>query len=211
MRSVRQVAFIICLMFAWNSGAVSEDARSDKDAAPENIAAGCSRDLFPFCLEEKGRAAGFSVELLQAALKVSGKKAEFKIGDWAQLREELSSGVIRILPVMARMKEREALYEFTFPYLTMSNAIVVDKRNQGIRRPQDLAGKRVIVKLLDSADDYITNSGINATISRVESYEGALRQVANGGQDAAIIQKLAFSQRSLKPDLATVRCADLLA
>ncbi|MCF8120142.1 MAG: transporter substrate-binding domain-containing protein, partial [Deltaproteobacteria bacterium] len=75
-------------------------------------------DYPPFSMvDENGRADGFSVELMREALGAMNREVVFRTGPWAQVRSWLEKGEIQALPLVGRTPEREALFDFTFPYM----------------------------------------------------------------------------------------------
>ena len=162
-------------------------------AAPPaaTVLAGCEQGYPPFCIVTgDSRADGFSVDLLRAALKMMGKEVSFKVGLWSDLKQDLTDGRIQALPLMGRTPEREADFDFTFPYLTMHGVIVVRENNAGIRTPADLNGKEVAVLKGDNAEEYLRRAGLGAAIVPRPSFETALRELSEGRHDAVVIQKL---------------------
>ncbi|MCF8114152.1 MAG: transporter substrate-binding domain-containing protein, partial [Desulfotignum sp.] len=104
-------AFVLCL-FPVNSRA----------AGPAVISA-AEIDYPPFSVvDESGRADGFSVELLREALKAMGREVTFKTGPWNQVKGWLEKGEVQALPLVGRTPEREPLFDFTFPYMSLHGA-----------------------------------------------------------------------------------------
>ena len=155
------------------------------------ILAGCEPDYPPYCIvAPDGRADGFSVELLRASLQAVGLEPEFKTAPWAELKQDLAEGRLRVLPLVGRTPEREALYDFTFPYLTMHGTIAVRNDNADIQSPSDLKGKQVAVLQGDNAEEYLRRTDLGAKIIPLPSFETALRDLSAGKHDAVVIQKL---------------------
>jgi two-component system sensor histidine kinase EvgS len=72
-------------------------------------------DFPPFSVvDDRGRADGFSVQLLRAALGAMGREVTFRTGTWEQVRGWLERGKVQALPLVGRTPEREALFDFTF-------------------------------------------------------------------------------------------------
>jgi two-component system sensor histidine kinase EvgS len=97
----------------------------------------------PFSIVDKdGRAGGFSVELMRAALKAMNRKVTFQTGPCEEVRGWLERGEIKALPLVGRTPEREHLLGFTFAYMTLHGAIVVREDNHDIQHLGDLRGRR---------------------------------------------------------------------
>ncbi len=182
------VCFLACAFWA---GRLAASEATFPPTQP--LLSGCEYDYPPYCLGTRdGKADGFSVELLRAALAAMGREVTFKTGPWGELKQDLAEGRLEALPLVARTPEREALYDFSVPYLTMRGAVVIRTGTAGIRSFDDLTGKRVAVLQGDNLEEYVQRVRLVATITATESYETALRQLAAGQQDAVVIQRLVF-------------------
>jgi PAS domain S-box-containing protein len=172
------------------------------------VLSGCEVDYPPYCLvTTEGEADGFSVELMRAALKAVGREVTFETGTWADIKKDLVDGRIQALPLVGRTPEREALFDFTFPYLTMHGAIVVRDDNADIRGPRDLKGKQVAVLQGDNAEEYLRRAGLGAVILPLPSFAQALRELSAGRYDAVVVQKLLAYQLMQTNHLANLKIA----
>ena len=155
------------------------------------ILSGCEPDYPPYCIvTPDDQADGFSVELLRAALKAMGREVVFKTGPWAELKQALADGKLEVLPLVGRTPEREALYDFTVPYLTMHGALFIRRDTADIRTWEDVKGKRVAVMKGDSAEEYVRRVHLSDRITTSPDFEGAFRMLADGRADAVVAQKL---------------------
>ena len=102
-------------------------------------------DYYPFCyVNEEGEADGFSVELLKAACDAAGINYRIKIGIWQYIKNDLARGEIDALPFVARSPEREELFDFSIPYMTLHGAVFINKNNKGAYESlHDLKNKRI--------------------------------------------------------------------
>jgi len=163
-------------------------------------------DYPPYCIvRADGQVDGFSVELLRAALKAMGRDVTFKTGLWHEVKKDLADGRIQVLPLVGRTPEREGLFDFTFPYLTMHGAIVVRQDTKNIATMADLKGKRVAVLRGDNAEEYLRRSGSKTVILPRPSFEVALRELSAGKHDAVVIQKLVAFQIMQQAGLKNLR------
>ena len=160
--------------------------------AADIILSASELDYPPFATVSKdGRADGFSVELLRAALNALGRDVEFKVGSWHQIKQDLTDGRIQVLPLVAITPERRKTFEFTTPYFSLHGAIIVRKGDQRIKQVSDLMGKTVVVMKSDSAEEYVQLNRLADTIKTTETLEEGLKQLAGGMHDAMIVQRLA--------------------
>lgn len=169
----------------------------EDEAKPQNapVLSGCEIDYPPYCIVTPDQQAdGFSVELLRGALAAMHRGVIFKTGLWPEIMGDLVEGRIQALPLVGRTPEREALFDFTFPYLTMHGAIVVRDDNADILTAADLKGKQVAVLEGDNAEEYLRRANLGAVIVPLPSFETALRGLSIGTHDAVVIQKLVAFQ-----------------
>ena len=164
------------------------------DAVPADepiIKSGCEYDYPPFCIvEEGGRANGFSVELLRAALQAINHKVAFRVGPWVEVKGLLEQGKIDVLPLVGRTPEREAIFDFTFPYLSLHGVIVVPEDTTDIHDLNDLKGRNVAVMAGDNAEEFLRRSDLGVEIHTTSTFEKALRELSEGRHDAVVIQRL---------------------
>lgn len=197
--------FLGLLLFPALTALASQSPTSGQNSVT-TVTAGSEYGYPPFCMvTEDGRADGFSVELLRAALRAMHRKVSFKVGPWAEVKEDLAAGRIEALPLVGRTPEREKIYDFTFPYLTLHGTILVRNNETGIRSLKDLQGKQVAVMAGDNAEEFLRRNTLDATVITTTSFEDALRELAQGRHDAVVIQKLLALQLMKKLELVNLK------
>lgn len=160
-------------------------------AAEAPLASGCEVDYPPFCVvDDTGKAKGFSVELLRAALDAMGREVTFRTGTWEEVRGWFEEGKIDVLPLVGRTPERESLFDFTFPYLTLHGAIVVREGNTDIQKLDDLRGRQVAVMKADNAEEFLRQEDRGMELITTPTFAEALRELSEGRYDAVVIQRL---------------------
>jgi PAS domain S-box-containing protein len=183
--------FFAILMVALVLPVAGGEAASAADIGRAPVLSGCEPDYPPYCvLTPDNQADGFSVELLRAALKAVGREVVFRTAPWAEIKQELADGRLEVLPLVGRTPEREAVYDFTSPYLTVHGAIVVREGTVDIRGPADLKGRHVAVLQGDNAEEYLRRANLGAVIVPLPSFDTALRELSAGRHDAVVIQRL---------------------
>ena len=143
-------------------------------------------------MNEKGEPDGFSVEIAIAVAKTMDLDLEIRADKWDLSMKELETGGIDLIPMMAYSPERDEQFDFSVPYTIAYDTIFYKKGEKGIRSLNDLNGKTVIVTNNDAAHGYLLSSGLSKTmnISLANSLPDALKQLAAGKGDAAIMPKL---------------------
>ncbi len=188
-------ARVLCFAFLISRLFLPCPAGAAGEPGGDPILSGCEWDYPPYCtVTPDGRAQGFSVELLRAALKAMGRDVTFRTGPWAEIKQALIDGELQTLPVVGRTPEREAYFDFTFPYLTMHGTVVVRRGDSRIHSVADLKGKRVAVVGGENSEEYVRRARLGANVVALPSFEVALRELSAGKHDAVVIQKLVAFQ-----------------
>ncbi|MBN2337640.1 MAG: transporter substrate-binding domain-containing protein [Acidobacteria bacterium] len=199
---------LILILLALGAFPAVASAREEPPARAA-IRSAAEIDYPPFSfVNPAGNADGFSVELLRAALGAMGREVTFRTGTWAEAREWLERGEIRALPLVGRTPEREELYDFTVPYMTLHGAIVVGAAETGIARLEDLIGRRVAVMNGDNAEEFLRRTGLGIHIRPLPTFETALEELAAGRHDAVVVQRLVALRLIQKTGLTSLRVLD---
>lgn len=156
-----------------------------------SLQSGCEIDYPPFSIvHEDGRADGFSVELMRAALNKMEREVTFRTGPWAEVRGWLERGEVDALPMVGRTPEREELFDFTVPYLTTRGAIVVREETDDVHSLADLRGRRVGVMKGDNAEEFLRREERGFEIVTAPTFADSFRDLAEERCDAVVIQRL---------------------
>ncbi len=184
-------AWILTISMVFGTIVNAQDSAPASTDAKAPITSGCESDFPPFCIvDPDGEANGFSVELLRAALTAMGRNVTFRTGSWPDVRGWLERGEIQALPLVGRTPERESLFDFTFPYITMQGAIVVRNDTNDIRKMADLRGRNVAVMKGDNAEEFLRREDRGIQIVTTASFENALLALSEGRCDAVVMQRL---------------------
>ena len=144
--------------------------------------------------DENGKAMGFSVELLNAVSKTMEHDILFNVSPWSEIKQELANNKIDVLPLVGRTPERESVFDFTIPYLTIHGTIVVRKGNKDIHNIEDLKGRRIGVMKGDVAEEFLIRENLNDNLTSTKNFDIALQQLNSGLVDAVVMQKLVALQ-----------------
>lgn len=208
IRAFSRHALIPWILLALGVFPAAPSAREEPPARPA-IRSAAEIDYPPFSfVDPEGNADGFSVELLRAALGAMGREVTFRTGTWAEARGWLEEGGVRALPLVGRTPEREELYDFTVPYMTLHGAIVVRGAETGIARLEDLVGRRVAVMQGDNAEEFLRRTGLGIEIRPLPTFEIALEELAAGRHDAVVVQRLVALRLIQKTGLTGLRVLD---
>lgn len=155
------------------------------------ILLGSEADYPPYCsLDEDGLPTGFAVDLFKAAAQATNLQVEIQIGPWLALKDYLAKGSIDALPIVGRSPEREAVYDFTIPYLQLHSAIFVRKNTNDIHALADLRDKEILVMKGDIAEEFVRREQVSDFIVTTTTFDEAFLKLAAGEADAIITQRI---------------------
>ena len=159
-------------------------------------------------LNEKGEPDGFSVEIARAVARVMDFELVITADTWEMAQKSLEKGDIDLLPMMAYSRERDLVFDFSVAHTIAYDTIFYRKGGASPRSLADLEGKTVLVMSRDAAHEYLLSSGLanKMRLQLVDSLPEALRQLALGNADAAIMPKLVGMVTAKKlnlPDIET--------
>lgn len=152
-----------------------------------------SADYYPYTFVNKdGSPDGFTADLAKAVCNVMGMELDIGIDTWENARHKLERGEIDFLPKMSYSKERDKSFDFSMTHTIAYDAFFIRKDYKGLNNIEDLRGRTVIVIKDDLAYEYLLSSGLvdSRHLIAIDSLPDALRRVASGNGDAALMPKL---------------------
>ncbi len=209
--NLKKNLIILVLTLSLTSISAQEiDSPNTEFTLSDTICIASEPDYPPYCvIKDNGEADGFSVELFQAAAAAVDIKVNTKIGIWNQIKQDLAEGRIDALPLVGRTPEREKLFDFTFPYMSLHGAIFVRENTTGIDSVEDLMNKTIIVMQGDNAEEFVRRENISKEIITTPTFEDAFRMLASGQHDAIITQRVMGLQLLKKMDLKSIIPLDI--
>jgi PAS domain S-box-containing protein len=205
IRSRLTVCFFLFFTAFVAGASIAGDATANPSQNPTILSAS-ETDYPPFCsVDEEGQAIGFSIELLRAALSVMSYDVTFRIGPWEKVRRWLANGQVQVLPLVGRTPEREAIFDFTVPYMSLHGAIVVRADNTDIKSLDDLEGRQVAVMKADNAEEFLRREDRGIQIQTTDTFETALSELSQGEYDAVVVQRLVALRLIQKAGLANLK------
>lgn len=158
--------------------------------AKPHIVAGGDHDYPPYeYIDEHGQPAGFNVEVMRAIAEVMGWDVTFKLGPWDEVRRDLATGKIDVLP-MYSSKERFDVVDFTNPFEMIYYEIFVRRDSKPVLSLDEIRGLEVIVQRDALMHDHLKPNNRGALLVLVESEPDALRLLASGIHDCAIVSRI---------------------
>ena len=142
------ILLFIVFVFACYGSAQTTDSAKSANNKQDTIIVAAEPEYPPYSfVNEKAEPEGLAIDLMKESAKAAGLTVEFRIGVWSHIKKELAKGHIDALPLVGRTPEREGIFDFTMPYLSLHGAIFVRKGNTSIKSLEDLKGKEIITNL----------------------------------------------------------------
>jgi polar amino acid transport system substrate-binding protein len=141
-------------------------------------------------VDENGEPSGFNVELTRAIVETMGIKAEFRMGDPEDIRRALETGELDVVMGMGRSAERDRFVDFSPPVAVAHHAIFVRSGTLEIRTIEELRGREIIVVIGCIMHDFVLENGLSDMHVLTDSPQEALRLLASGKHDCAILGEL---------------------
>ncbi len=141
-------------------------------------------------LDEEGRPSGFNVELTQAIARVMGMEVEIRLGAWSEMRQALARGNVDIVQGMVPSKERAAEVDFALPHAVVHQSIWNRSKGEPITSVEQMRDREVIVMRGSIMHDFMLQQEVAARLIPVDSLADALRLLASGKHDCALVAKL---------------------
>lgn len=191
MRSSAEVVIRLVLLFfvtiSFLSG-IAFAATQEVSGVTRTIIVGGDRDYPPYeFLDKDGQPSGYNVELTRAIADVMGMKVEFRLGAWSEMRRALKNGKLDVLQGMSYSDERTAEVDFSIPHTIVNHAIFARRDSPVVTSLEDLNGNSVAVHHSGVMHDYLVRSGFSGALTLTDTPAEALRQVAAGNTDFAIV------------------------
>lgn len=141
-------------------------------------------------LNKNGLADGYNVELTRAIAEVMGMKVDIRLGDWNVMRNRLAEGELDALQGIIFSGERTAKYLFSPAHAIVHQSIFARKGEEKTATLAELQGKEVIVQRGGIMHDYLVQDKIQAHLILVDTHAAALRLLAAGKHDYALVANL---------------------
>ncbi len=161
------------------------------EAAANSIVIGGDRDYPPYeFIDKDGKPSGYNVELSRAIAEVMGMQIEFRFGGWSEMRGALIKGSVNVLQGISYSDDRTKTLSFSPPHTIINHAIFARKETQPVSSVEELRGKEIVVFRDGIMHDYLSSLGFNSNLVMTETPADALRLLASGKHDYAVLAML---------------------
>jgi polar amino acid transport system substrate-binding protein len=182
----------LLVLLALFAGCKEQDDRSTLDIVLERgeLIVGMEPEFPPFeSKNEKGEFVGFDVDMARELAKDLGVKLRLEEMAWDSLPTALETGKIDlVISGMTATEERAKSRAFTEPYFRTRLCLLVNAKS-GIEKPEDVNGKRLVVKLGTTGDIQSKKLFPDATVVKLEAEGACALEVATGRADAFLYDR----------------------
>lgn len=185
------IAFATATGFA-APGAPGTTAASVAVSQRRVIRVGAPNDSYPYSyLDEQGHLTGFSVDILDAVARVMGLNVEREAATGLDINRRFGGGEFDVNQLLSVTPDRAKYAGFSVPYLVLNGAIYARRDDHRIKSLDDLRRLHVtVVTAGGPAYDFAIAQGLAPDQLRTRSTEDAMRDVADGRADVALVSRL---------------------
>ncbi len=188
---VNSAALAMLVMFFLFAHPANLPAAEIDVASQQVVVVGGDRDYPPYeFLDKNGKPAGYNVDLTRAIADVMGMKVEFRFGGWSEMRNALLEGSVGVLQGISYSEERTKTLSFSPPHTIINHAIFARKETPPVNSIEELRGKEIVVFRDGIMHDYLTSLGFASNLVMTETPADALRLLASGKHDYAVLAML---------------------
>lgn len=161
-------------------------------AQDDALVFGSDQDYPPYeYLNERGEPIGFTVDLVRALARELGEPIAIRLGPWPAIFHAFEvEGSVDFLDLFYT-PERAVRVEYTTAFAVVYDEVFVRREAPRACAYEDLAGKEVIVQRASTTEEHLSRHARGARLMRVPSEPAALRLLAAGFHDCAIVTSVA--------------------
>lgn len=142
----------------------------------------------PFEYMDNGKIVGIDVDIANAVADDLGLKLEIQNISFDTIVASVSSGKADIgASGITKDPTREKSVDFSDPYYTASQVIIVKKDNSTITNEETLKGKKISVQKGTTGDSLASNLTDDSNVIRFNATTDAINELKNGKADAVIL------------------------
>lgn len=160
-------------------------------AAKPVLRVGTDATYAPFeTIDASGKYVGFDMEFIKMVADEMGMTLEMHNIGWDGVIPGLNNGNYDcLISAMTITPERKKMIDFSIPYFSIRQAIVVKVGNNKIKGPKDLIGKTISVQNGTTGDLYASKIK-NVKMKRFDANPQAVQELINNNADASVMDDL---------------------
>ncbi|HMK44685.1 MAG TPA: transporter substrate-binding domain-containing protein [Dissulfurispiraceae bacterium] len=181
--------FCVVLFLVLSAAAVAAGQSNDG----ENLIVVGGNSAYPpyEYIDKDGKPAGFVVDLTHEIAKVMGFEVRIVLGEsWTDMRTALEQGEIDILQGISYSEERDKILDFSPPHSYISHSIFAHKHAKPVHSLEELRGHDVVLLGRGIMHDSFAQSGIQINVVPAATIAEALKMLASGRYDYAVLATL---------------------
>ncbi len=191
MRFIRYLLIASVCLTCLLAGSVSSIA--EVQAGPSDfIIVGGNSAYPPYeFLDKEGKPSGFVVELTKAIADTMGFSVKIELGkSWAVMRKALEDGKVDVLEGISYSGQRAKILDFSTPHSYVSHSIFARSGAKPVNSVDELRGKEVVLMGRGVMYDYFVEAGLPIQPVSAPSVAGAVKLLASGQYDYAVLATL---------------------
>ncbi|MEE8399790.1 MAG: transporter substrate-binding domain-containing protein [Desulfobacterales bacterium] len=190
MATVWSLPILFIVAFMLLSGGLSSSVCSATSNPPQ-VRVGTELDFPPYAfLDEEGQPAGFSIDLIKAVSETMGLSIKISAGSWDNVWKALVAGELHILPIVAKLPERQDLVDFSLPHTETYDTFFVRRGDPPIVNIAAARGMTIVVMQSDAAHHGLLAHNFQGNLILVDTIPEGLRLVSSGKHNAFLCSKL---------------------
>lgn len=137
-------------------------------------------------IDARGEPAGFNIDLVRTIARDQGLVVHFRLGPWPEIRQAFRRGDVDVA-AMYRSRQRATEMDFAIPHELVYHEMYIRRGATPLRGLDDLQGRQVAVQEGTHAHDALVERGLAGSLVLVVSEPDALRSVAEGLAEVAVV------------------------
>jgi len=197
------------LAHAGSHASLTPDERRWLDDNQARIVLAVETGYAPFVfLDANGQPAGLAHDYLRLVeTKIGASFRQQQLPSLKVIFEKVRSGEVHIVNAVTKTAEREKFLNFTAPFITVPNVILVRNDRPGELREENLAGLTVSLVSNYAITEYLTGKPLGLLPDLVADDQTALLNVSFGRSDAAVIDLATASYLISQKGITNLRIA----
>lgn len=153
----------------------------------EKLYVGTNAEFPPFEYLEEGKVVGFDIDFINAIGEVMGKEIVVKDMSFDGLLPALQTNKVDVVVAgMTATEERKKAVNFSQPYYSANQVIILAEGNNDIKDFADLKGKKVAV-MLGFTGDVVVSEMEDVKVERFNAAYAGIMALQNGKVDAVVL------------------------
>jgi glutamine transport system substrate-binding protein len=167
-----------------------ENSTSSTGVSGQKIAVGTDASFPPFeSMSPTGEPEGFDVDLIKAVAESQGMNVEVKNTGWDAMMNGLENGSVQVgIAGITIRDDRKKSFDFTTPYFTAKQVILVKEENSTVTKVADLKGKKIGAQS-GTTGAFLIEDTLGKGYVGLKGYKeiaGAVEDLQNGRIDAVV-------------------------